>query len=732
MKKSRCPGLLAWATVLVAVSPAWARGVELLEFRRPKSATQFELWELRVDLPGQLPQLRAFPPTQIHDAHDADRDGRYVRLSATFSGPDGARVTVPGFAVRERAGGPWEWRVRWAPRRPGQWKAWVDVEMGWSKDDKPTRVGQVVHPPLSVGPGRAPGPLVAPAHDDSAGYLRRLRPEGGSEAVWLFGACRAWVVQSQDRFNDWYPHEWLDRETELLAPMRDGGFNLLNQWMAPWEFLLVHHDQAERWKQADGTWKRVPLPKEAAWTPYQCFDQGRAMAFDQLVRQCEGGKGKPPICLLLSPLPHQCVQLKEHPWGAQESGWSPDNDAGKQSRERLNGFSGFRPKMSVWDFFGADPRRPLDDWRSQLFDHQANYYRYLIARWGYSSAIGMWVIVDELDAVGDVVGVMADKTGWWGHPQCDRWLADVFRLFRGQLTRSDGLRYQGDPFKHPLHAATTSFGGESGRGGNLDWPGGPPDARPDLFGWHWYPWWKRGSTWTDIWTAMVDGVASYATAPIGDAPRLISEFGAADRDRPTDPPSFLYPTLYHHAIWAAVFNGHAGTPMDWDDGKQFGELRWRKRKGIFSRAHYPIDHVAQLKALRAFVGSATPDTLRPCRGLQAQVRCAGRGTTRAFALYSTDIRGSVLGWIFAPGGAGSAALSGLPAGAYRLVWHDPWTGRPVPKLAPTRLRADGKSSVILDAGPALAVLRAAAPKFPKESREARGFDVAFKLLPEAR
>ena len=79
------------------------------------------------------------------------------------------------------------------------------------------------------------------------------------------------------------------------------------------------------------------------------------MAFDQLLTQCEGAGKESPIYLLLSPLPHQCLQVKEHPWGSQESGWSPENDAGKQTPERLNGFSGFKPKMDVWEFFAADP-----------------------------------------------------------------------------------------------------------------------------------------------------------------------------------------------------------------------------------------------------------------------------------------------------------------------------------------------------------------------------------------
>ena len=108
---------------------------------------------------------------------------------------------------------------------------------------EPIPVEQPLDHPIVSEESYAPiGPLVAPRIGQPPNYLRRLRSDGSSESLWLFGACRAWVVAAQDPHNDWSPDEWLDRETELFAPMREGGFNLLNQWMAPWEFGLVHHD----------------------------------------------------------------------------------------------------------------------------------------------------------------------------------------------------------------------------------------------------------------------------------------------------------------------------------------------------------------------------------------------------------------------------------------------------------------------------------------------------------
>ncbi|MFO7898112.1 MAG: hypothetical protein R6V58_03515 [Planctomycetota bacterium] len=690
----------------------------------PRRAIVFKCCEIRLTIPGL-----DLPDSQIHDAYDADRDDRFVRVSATFE-QDDRSVTVPGFAMREKPGGPWTWRVRWAPYRPGRWTGRLRVRAGLRPGAEPIDLRKPFPHEIEVSADdRIEGPLAVPGDAQNPRYLRVLKPDGSSCATWLFGACRAWVARGDGDENPWPPHEWIDRETELFGPMREGGFNLLNQWMAPWEFLLVHHDRAEFWRDEDGTWTRHPVPEGAAWSPYQCLDQGRAAGFDELVRQCEGGPNSSPIRMLLSPLPHQCLQVREHPWGSQESGWSPENDAGRQSLDRLNGFSGFRRKMPVWDFFKADPSKPVADWRSRLFDHQTNFFRYLIARWGYSRAIGAWVIVDELDAVGDVVGVMREKTGWWGHPQCGRWLANVVRMFRGRLTRSDGLAYRGDPYRRPLHVATTSFGGGPGRGGNIDWAGGPEDTRPDLFGWHWYPGFADAPTWRRAWSHAVTGVGSYARAPIGRAPRLISEFGAPDRSAPDETPSRLYPTLYHHAIWAAIFSGQAGTPMDWDDGKEFGELRWRKRGGAFDRESYPINHVARIKALRRFLGGLDPGDLASCSRKRPEVKLEASESTSVFALYRRTTHDAVYGWLLSVGGDARLTLTGLAAGTYRLRWYDPWTGKPVARLpAPEPIEVMDKKEVEIDAGPALKRLAADAKRFPDETREHRGLDAAFKLV----
>lgn len=511
----------------------------------PATATVFEVAEYTLVFGKLLAPFATLPDEQINDAYDADRDGVFVRVTGIFTSlkEPQAELRVPGFAMRDAPGGPWRWRLRWSPDRDGPWRLRVTVEGRSRSDAQPVAVEQLMEQRIAASVrADVEGPLVAPAGNDNPGCLRELRADGHSRATWLFGACRAWVVESDAKGLAWEPFEGIDRARDLFPVLRANGYNLLNQWMAPWEYLLVHHDRGEQWRSDDGHWHRHALPADAAWKPWACYDQGRAKAFDALVRQCEGGAGETTVRLLLAPLPHQCLEMHGGVWGDDADPTAADDAAAHLAAAKRCGFSAFKSGMSAWDFFAADPQAPHDDWRSRLFDAQANYYRYVIARWSASRAIGLWVLMDEIDAVGDAIGVRSRPSGWYAHPDCDRWLTRIADLFGGRIVGADGQHYDGDPYRHPLHAASTSFGGDFQPGANLEWTWSPPDgqARPEVVGWHWYPHWPADSTYDTAWRYAVDGILAFASSPDpGRHPRLISEFGGIDRASPEDEPTPL-------------------------------------------------------------------------------------------------------------------------------------------------------------------------------------------------
>lgn len=687
-----------------------------------------------------LPEtLRPQTMLEVHDAYDANRNGAYIRLFAKLRHTSGKTLKVPGFAMRRQPHGSWVWQIRWSPRRLGQWNGTVTLERGL-----PNKQHQLVHhltQPIQVLPNPGiQGPLVAPQEKQNKRYLRVLQSNGTSKALWLWGACRAWVVWGKAPPAQWLSYEGIDRKNALFPLLRQTNYNLLNQWMAPWEYLLIHRDRASYWKEGR-YWKRKPYTMREVWRSYAAYDQGRALAFDALLTQSEGNSKKPTLYMLLSPIAHQNFQLKEHPWGSQESGWSPENDRGKQTPNKLNGFSGFQTKMSVWSFFRATPHAPLQDPRSRLFDTQANYYRYLIARWGYSRALGVWVLLDELDAVGGEVGNLHKRTGWWRKPDPSQWLGRILRMFRGKLKRSDGLIYQGDPFKHPLHAATTSFGGGIARQANVDWKG-PQQEAFDLAGWHWYP--DIGSG-TDVSYIVeralphtLDGILRYTRVTL-PGPRLISEFGVEERDTPQDKPNLLYPSLYQIGIWGSVLAGHAGSVMDWDDGKVFGELRWKPKNKAFSRPFYQIDLTLRMQALQRFLREARPGELASTAEPQSPVRIqwlhkSRRTYARAhgFGLYDIKGKHKLWGWLYVPHPNQRFAIQGMKPGTYQLEWVDPWTGKPIPDQPRFSVSIQAQHPILLDAKTVLTKLKRRPRQGPPRNQLTRGLEVAFRLFPKAK
>ncbi len=152
-------------------------------------------------------------------------------------------------------------------------------------------------------------------------------------------------------------------------------------------------------------------------------------------------------------------------------------------------------------------------------------------------------------------------------------------------------------------------------------------------------------------------------------------------------------------------------------------MHWRDRKGLFDKDTYPIDNTAELIALKKFLGPLKPDELASDR-----IRCESKNpAVQICALHSKASPDCVYGWLFSTIREAPFSINGLTAGNYAVTWFDPWTGEPIPNLAPQEFTAKENESVQLDALYALKVLRANLPPFPAKSRLSKGHDAAFKI-----
>jgi hypothetical protein len=170
--------------------------------------------------------------------------------------------------------------------------------------------------------------------------------------------------------------------------------------------------------------------------------------------------------------------------------------------------------------------------------------------------------------------------------------------------------------------------------------------------------------------------------------------------------------------------------MDWDDGKQFGELKWRTREGIFHKSVYPIDHVEQIKALRAFLSDVTPDDIiyRSDQGAGGVRRfCEADKGMRAFVLFTRKKGAAVLGWVFSKVKRGRFRVIGLKPGSYRISWYDAWTGKALVGEKPVSAVVDEKGVLEVDPEQVFKRVRGKLQAFPGQTRLSQGHDLAFRI-----
>ncbi len=181
--------------------------------------------------------------------------------------------------------------------------------------------------------------------------------------------------------------------------------------------------------------------------------------------------------------------------------------------------NGFSKLGSIDSFFTSE----------EAWAWQENLYRYIIARWGYSTAIGMWQTVSEIN-------------GTNAYDQTNPWHEKVNAYFIAN-----------DPYRHPTTAS---------KSGDVEWPEGHKvmDA-PQV---HLYDFKNGDLKIDDTHAAAVLAHWTQLMWNIAEKPNWVGEFGV--------PGNQDYPELFHNSLWAALAAGAAMTPAEWNGGGAWGEM----------------------------------------------------------------------------------------------------------------------------------------------------------------
>jgi hypothetical protein len=336
-------------------------------------------------------------------------------------------------------------------------------------------------------------------------------------------------------------------------------------------------------------------------TSYDEYSSSSAALIDMVVADAQ----KKGIHLVFTVWDHPSLRDETHSWGRGK--WS------------LNGFN----QLTGIDGFFTD---------AEAWAWQENLYRYSIARWGYSPAIGMWQTVTEIN-------------GTNAYGQTNPWHERLNAYF-----------VENDPYRHPTTASMS---------GDTDWPEG--FAAMDMPQTHVY--------------ALEDPVEAAETIAHWTRvmwqheakPNWIGEFGVTDGS--------VYPELFHNSIWAALASGAALTPAEWNSGGAFGRLTPAMQ--------------ADLQRLATFVDGLPlaawdPQPLTIATS-EPGLRAWGLGGQGGALLWVQDfsLQGEPIATIRSsqPVRSGvSVTIDGLPAGEYLLRPYDTWQGLfldPIPVTVPS-------------------------------------------------
>lgn len=279
--------------------------------------------------------------------------------------------------------------------------------------------------------------------------------------------------------------------------------------------------------------------------------------------------------------------------------------------------NGFSELSEIDDFFTSD----------EVWAWQENLYRYIIARWGYSPAIGMWQTVSEIN-------------GTNSFDQTDQWHTKVNDYF-----------VENDPYRHPTTASMS---------GDTDWPAGhltmdaPQvhiyDLENDAV--------KAAETvaqWTELMWNRVD------------KPNWIGEFGVGGNS--------YYPELFHNSLWAALASGAAMTPAEWNSPGYWGRMTPEMDADITRLAQFVAETpLAEWNPAPLQISTDQPFV----RGWGVAGQDGGLFWVQDFSLEGSPIEDVREAAISRQGVA--VDILGLAGGSYTVTPFDTWDGRYLPPV----------------------------------------------------
>jgi hypothetical protein len=311
----------------------------------------------------------------------------------------------------------------------------------------------------------------------------------------------------------------------------------------------------------------------------------------------------------------------------------------------------------------------------EAWKYEEKLHRYIIARWGYSRALFLWFIVDEINGT----------EGWEKGDQqaAEQWCRKMDAFFN-----------EHDPYDRP------TTGTQSGGIGQW-WPGGYKIfdiAAREIYEAQGHPMPKSGKLGGDDENPLQFSYRNYATQTQNlwkgfDKPAIVGECGYDHTYYEPGMPGYL--AMYHNALWVSMANGLCCTPFWWaysdfiNDGVVTNQMR----------------HFAQFASDIDFA-RLTPEP--------AQITA---GNCDAWAMRSGDF---AFGWVVNPRTSvanESFTISGLKDGDYEVRLYRTWRGR---YLDPQTLQCrDGKLTITI-------------PELRTTGGHASyiGNDVAFKVMPK--